>query len=154
MGTQQPDRRTEAPPTDLPPTPRWARFTPNRIGTQFVIDVRGVRADTLRDADAMDRLTHDLAAACGAKVLQFCSHAFEPTGGLTALAILSSSHVAVHTWPEFGYLAVDLFCCSTDVDGRAIEAVLAGLDGDRDGVTVTSSGFARPLVPAHHGGNN
>jgi S-adenosylmethionine decarboxylase proenzyme len=121
---------------------------PRRIGTQFVADVRGLGPETLRDVGAMDRLAKALADACGATVLDFRAHGFEPTGGLTALAILSSSHVALHTWPEFGYLAVDLFCCGTDVDTGTVVGVLEDLGGRP---TVTSSGFDRPLVPARDG---
>jgi S-adenosylmethionine decarboxylase proenzyme len=110
------------------------------------MDVRGVRPDALQDAEAMNGLAHDLAEACGASVLNFCAHRFEPTGGMTALAILSSSHVALHTWPEFGYLAVDLFCCSREIDVPAIVAVLQRFDSDE--LAITSSVFARPLSPA------
>jgi S-adenosylmethionine decarboxylase len=146
-----PDNRTVPAPSDPERLDTRTRFTANRIGKQFVLDVRGVRREALQDVDAMDRLTQALAGACGAKVLEFCARGFEPTGGLTALAILSSSHVALHTWPEFGYLAVDLFCCSTDVDPHAIAEALGELGGGE--LTVTSSSFARPLV-AHEAGDN
>ncbi len=148
----EPDNRTGPATSDPAELAAATRFSPDRIGRQFVLDVRGVRPASLQDVDAMDRLTQDLAAACGAKVLDFVAHRFEPTGGLTALAILSSSHVALHTWPEFGYLAVDVFCCSMDVRVQSIVDVLTELDGD--GIDVTSSDFARPLAPARDGGQH
>ena len=39
-----------------------------------------------------------------------------PVHGVTGVAIISESHVAVHTWPEYGYAAVDIFTCNLDVD--------------------------------------
>jgi S-adenosylmethionine decarboxylase proenzyme len=43
-------------------------------------------------------------------VLNVSTHAFSPHG-VTALVLLSESHMSIHTWPEFGYAAVDVFTC-------------------------------------------
>jgi S-adenosylmethionine decarboxylase proenzyme len=47
-----------------------------------------------------------------------------PVHGVTGVAIIAESHVAVHTWPEYGYAAVDIFTCNLDADVEAgIEAL-------------------------------
>lgn len=42
-----------------------------------------------------------------------------PVHGVTGVAIIAESHVAVHTWPEYGYAAVDIFTCNMDADIQA-----------------------------------
>lgn len=66
----------------------------------------------------------------GAKVLDESSHKFEPQG-VTALLLLSTSHLAIHTWPEYGMGQLDVLSCnkSTPVE-PAIEHVMAALGGE------------------------
>jgi S-adenosylmethionine decarboxylase len=46
----------------------------------------------------------------GATLLNLITHRFEPQG-VTGLALLAESHISIHTWPESGYAAVDVFTC-------------------------------------------
>jgi S-adenosylmethionine decarboxylase len=81
-----------------------------RIGTHFVLELWGVDAATLDDAAALERALRDASAAARLTVLETAIHRFEPQG-VTGLLLLSESHISVHTWPELGYAAVDLFSC-------------------------------------------
>jgi S-adenosylmethionine decarboxylase proenzyme len=59
-----------------------------------------------------------LEKACevsGATIVSRTGHHFSPYG-VTAVIVIAESHLAVHTWPEFKYAAVDLFTCGTSVD--------------------------------------
>lgn len=51
----------------------------------------------------------------GATLLEVRTHAFEPQG-ITGFALLAESHVSIHTWPEFGFAAVDAFTCGDTTD--------------------------------------
>ena len=51
------------------------------------------------------------AQAVGAHVLEIKVFPF-PNGGVTGIAVLTESHITVHTWPERGYAALDVFTCS------------------------------------------
>lgn len=63
--------------------------------------------------DAMRRCVQD----CGANLLHIHLHHFTPNNGVTGVALLEESHISVHTWPELGYAAFDLFMCgAADVD--------------------------------------
>lgn len=62
-------------------------------------------------------------AAMRATLLSLNVHRFQPCG-VAALALLSESHLAVHTWPEHSYVAIDAFTCGADVDPEAGVAVL------------------------------
>jgi S-adenosylmethionine decarboxylase len=49
--------------------------------------------------------------ACGANLLDLTLYQFTPNGGITGAAVLSQSHLCIHTWPEEGFAAIDLFIC-------------------------------------------
>ena len=67
-----------------------------------------------------------VAVAAGAKILGLVAQAF-PGGGFTILAVLSSSHCAVHSWPEYGLVTVELFACSSEMDRSAVARVVRDL---------------------------
>jgi S-adenosylmethionine decarboxylase proenzyme len=55
------------------------------------------------------------AIACGAVVLGESFHHFSPQG-VSGVVIIAESHLSIHTWPEHGYAAVDIFTCGTFVN--------------------------------------
>jgi S-adenosylmethionine decarboxylase len=59
----------------------------------------------------------------GATLLKMDIHVSSSTGGITGVAILAESHIAIHTWPERGYAAPDLFMCGDAMPHRAIPII-------------------------------
>ena len=57
----------------------------------------------------------EAATRSGATVVGDIFHHFSPQG-VTGVVVVAESHLAIHTWPEFGYASVDLFTCGTRVD--------------------------------------
>jgi S-adenosylmethionine decarboxylase len=57
----------------------------------------------------------DAAVKAGAEVREVAFHKFSPQG-VSGVVVISESHLAVHTWPEFGYAAVDVFTCGSAVN--------------------------------------
>ena len=91
----------------------------------IVATLEGCPAALLDDADSVGRLLTAAVRAGGLHELHRYVHHFEPQG-LTAMAMLSESHVALHTWPEHGLLFVDLATCSgAAATQAAFEAVCA-----------------------------
>nr|MCH9714848.1 adenosylmethionine decarboxylase [Cyanobacteriota bacterium] len=64
------------------------------------------------------------AKRAGATLLNLITHRFEPQG-VTGLALLAESHISIHTWPESGYAAVDVFTCGDHTMPEQACAVLA-----------------------------
>ena len=64
----------------------------------------------LNNSQKVESLMIDAALECGATIVQKCFHMFSPHG-VSGVVIISESHLAIHTWPELGYAAVDLFTC-------------------------------------------
>ena len=61
----------------------------------------------------------EAALACGATIVQKNFHHFSPYG-VSGVVVIAESHVTVHTWPEHGYAAVDIFSCNLDLNRAVI----------------------------------
>ena len=80
------------------------------MGTHLVVDAWQAPAELLDDPEAI-RIALTKAIEVGqATLIDLCVHQFSPHG-VTATATLAESHIAIHTWPEHGYFAADLFFC-------------------------------------------
>lgn len=98
-------------------------------GTEWIVDAQGCDPAALRDLTRLqalfDRLMLDLRLT---PVADPVWHTFPPPGGVTGFVVLAESHLACHTFPEFGSICVNLFCCRPrpDVDVTALMQHLLG----------------------------
>jgi S-adenosylmethionine decarboxylase proenzyme len=83
------------------------------LGRHLIIEM--FEADNLNDAELLDTALRETVEAIDGTLLD-CRTVQFPVHGVTGVAIISESHVAVHTWPEYRYAAVDIFTCNMDVD--------------------------------------
>jgi S-adenosylmethionine decarboxylase len=65
------------------------------------------------------------AKAAKATVVEVAFHKFNPYG-VSGMVVIAESHLAIHTWPEHGYAAVDVFTCGDEIDPWAIHQFLVG----------------------------
>ena len=78
-------------------------------GTHLLIDLwDGHHLDSL---DVVERALREAVSAAGATLLNIDLHHFSPYGGVSGVAVLAESHMSIHTWPEEGYAALDIFVC-------------------------------------------
>jgi len=80
-------------------------------GTHLLVDFYD--AENLEDTAFVEQALRDAATACGATVLQIMLHHFGEGSGVTGVALLAESHMSIHTWPETGFAAIDIFLCGT-----------------------------------------
>lgn len=86
--------------------------TPHRPhGRHLLLDLSGIEAHALRDASGIERLLRAAAELAGATPLGAQFHHFGAGAGITGVVILQESHISIHTWPEHGFAAVDIFMC-------------------------------------------
>ena len=76
----------------------------------FLLELYKCDFDKLNDESFLRCSLTNAAKLANAKVLNLISYKFEPHG-VTAIALLSESHLSIHTWPESNYSAVDIFTC-------------------------------------------
>ena len=87
-------------------------------GSHLIIDLW--EAEGLDDIDRIDRAMRDAVDAAGATLLHIHLHTFTPSGGISGVAVLAESHISVHTWPERGYAAFDVFMCGNAEPRKAL----------------------------------
>lgn len=83
------------------------------------------------DPARVETALREAAAAARARVLGVHVHGFGEGLGVTGVALLAESHISIHTWPEHGLAAVDLFVCGQDVNAEAGLAAMVALFGAR-----------------------
>jgi S-adenosylmethionine decarboxylase len=81
-------------------------------GCEWVIEAHGCEAERLAEPELLSRLFQNLVDGMGLHpVAAPLWHKFPQPGGVTGLLLLSESHLAVHTFPEFQSLCLNVFCC-------------------------------------------
>ena len=86
-------------------------------GTHLIIEV--VNGHGLDDEARIQKAFRDCVDECGATLLHIHTHKFSPQG-VSGVAVLAESHISVHTWPEIGYGAFDVFMCGDAQPWRAV----------------------------------
>lgn len=87
-------------------------------GEHHLVDL--YNATNLDDEELIAAALVKTAEACGATVIDVKMHKFGGGGGVTGVVLLAESHISIHTWPESGYAAIDVFACT----GRGFEDAL------------------------------
>lgn len=83
------------------------------IGQEWLVDASGCDPEALKDVRALAGLFEELVVALQLTVVGTPQwNVFPAPGGITGLALLSESHLAVHTFPEHGYAALSIYSCS------------------------------------------
>lgn len=85
------------------------------LGRHILCEAYGCDAEVLNDLDAVQRIMVDAAIVAGAEVREVAFHRFSPQG-VSGVVVISESHLAIHTWPELGYAAIDVFTCGETVN--------------------------------------
>lgn len=97
------------------------------LGYHLLIGFSGCGHDVLNDVGRIKNLMDEAAVLSGASIVESVFHRFNPHG-VSGVVVIAESHLAIHTWPEYGYAAVDLFTCGEVVDPwKAYEFLKRGL---------------------------
>jgi S-adenosylmethionine decarboxylase len=87
----------------------------NVLGRHILAEIYGCDSDILNDREMIEKIFVDAALESGAEVREVAFHKFSPQG-VSGVVVISESHLAIHTWPELGYAAVDVFTCGDRVN--------------------------------------
>ena len=95
------------------------------VGAHCIVDLWG--ASHLTDAKVLTAVLETACSAAGAALLKIFLHEFPSSGGITGVALLAESHMSIHTWPEKGYAAIDIFMCGHADPRRALDVLILQL---------------------------
>ncbi|AEF95931.1 adenosylmethionine decarboxylase [Methanotorris igneus] len=85
------------------------------LGKHLILELWGCDPKALDDQEGIEKMLVDSVNACGATLICIKTHKFSPQG-VTGVAVLAESHISIHTWPELGYAAIDVFTCGSHVE--------------------------------------
>lgn len=112
-GTARKEDIAIASPASVSPEQRNDHFVVRHgvrcAGAHLIIDLYD--AERLDDIDHIEAALRRCVDESGATLLHIHLHHFEPNGGVSGVAVLAESHISIHSWPENGYAALDVFMC-------------------------------------------
>lgn len=111
-------------------------------GVHLLADMHGVQQAMLTEADTIESLLRQSAQAAGAQILYSHFHTFGSGQGVTGVVLLAESHISIHTWPEFGFAAADIFMCGNAQPERALELIQQALQPTSCAVQTIARGIA------------
>jgi S-adenosylmethionine decarboxylase len=90
-------------------------MTMKALGIHLLIELTSCNRQKIDNLAYLERIMSDAAEVAGATVLKTAFQDFNPQG-VSGVVVIAESHLTIHTWPEHGYAAVDIFTCGTRVD--------------------------------------
>jgi S-adenosylmethionine decarboxylase len=114
-------------------------------GIHLLADFYGVEAGKLLVPDEIDALLRAGALAAGARILHSHFHSFGEAMGVTGVLLLAESHISIHTWPEYGFAAADIFMCGEAQPRLALDVIEHALRPASSIVQTIARGGAVPL---------
>lgn len=85
------------------------------LGRHILCEAFGCDPELINHRQTVEKIMVQAALEAGAEVREVAFHQFSPQG-VSGVVVISESHLAIHTWPEIGYAAIDVFTCGDSVD--------------------------------------
>ncbi|MCD6532646.1 MAG: S-adenosylmethionine decarboxylase proenzyme [Deltaproteobacteria bacterium] len=85
------------------------------LGRHLLVELFSCDEEVLDNPEKIEAFMMVAARVSGATIVESVFHRFQPHG-ISGVVVIAESHLAIHTWPEHGYAAVDFFTCGADID--------------------------------------
>ena len=85
------------------------------LGRHLLVELFSCDGEILDDLERIEVFMKEAARVSGATIVESVFHRFQPHG-ISGVVVIAESHLAIHTWPEHDYAAVDFFTCGADID--------------------------------------
>ena len=96
----------------------------NALGIHLILELQECRPDLLDNLEYVQQTLLDAAESTGATIIGDTFHKFSPQG-VTGVIAIAESHLCIHTWPEYGYAAADIFTCGDGFSPHEAAAIIA-----------------------------
>ena len=117
----------------------------NSLGKHVLAEFYDCDTGLLNDPEIIERFMNEAAEVSGATIVQSVFHMFSPHG-VSGVVVVAESHLAVHTWPEYGYAAVDYFSCGPVDSGAAIRFLQEKLSAEKVTTREIERGILEPYA--------
>lgn len=95
----------------------------NTLGKHLIIELYNCDKALSDDLQFVEKVMRKAAVISGATIVDAVFHKFSPQG-VTGVVVVAESHFSIHTWPEYGYCAIDIFTCGERVKPAAASIYL------------------------------
>lgn len=92
-----------------------------KLGMHVVADLLQCCSEALNNRELIERTLVMAAKKAKLQVIKVMTHRFKPKG-ISCIVLIRESHISLHTWPEHGFAAVDIFICEGEPD-KALEVI-------------------------------
>lgn len=113
------------------------------LGRHLLVEYFGCDPEVLNDEARIRTLMRDAAKAAGATEVAVVFHRFSPQG-VSGVVVVEESHLSIHTWPEYGYAAVDFYTCGECDPQRAHDLLKRGLQATEAELMTVDRGLGQP----------
>jgi len=100
----------------------------NALGRHLLLELKDCNREIINDVEFLMHLLCETAEHIGATIVNQAFHQFSPQG-VSVVVVIAESHIGIHTWPEYGYAAADIFTCGNTINPQdAIELLVRKLE--------------------------
>ena len=111
------------------------------LGQHLIVEYTGCNCDILDNSEMLEKSLTDAVRKAGATIVNATFHRYNPQG-VSGVVVIAESHMSIHTWPEYGYAAVDFFTCGEECDPKlAHEHMKQALECESADVTELKRGM-------------
>ncbi|HDH96501.1 MAG TPA: adenosylmethionine decarboxylase [Proteobacteria bacterium] len=96
------------------------------LGIHIIVELHGLERELLDDAERLEEILTEATTKSGATIVGSVFHTFSPHG-VTGVIGIKESHLSIHTWPEFGYAALDVFTCRAIDPKQIVDCIVEKL---------------------------
>jgi len=101
------------------------------LGKHLLLELKGCDKEVLNDVGFLREALLAAAVEAGATILGESFHQFKPQG-VSGVVMIAESHLVIHTWPEYGYAAADIFTCGNSVRPEKAAEIIVRKLGSKD----------------------
>ncbi len=95
------------------------------LGTHLIVELYECDAELINNLESLQEIVLESVRRSGAEIVKPVFHQFSPCG-VSGVVVIAESHFSLHTWPEYGYCALDIFTCGDTIDNDAALHYLKG----------------------------
>jgi S-adenosylmethionine decarboxylase len=115
--------------------------THDPVGYHYIVEASGCNPEIISSVKEVREILVRSAEIAGAQVRAESFYQFPPQG-VSGVVVISESHISIHTWPENGYAAIDIYTCGSEVEPeQAIEYAVQSFQANQSHITEITRGL-------------